>query len=70
MAKIDATLKGQEASIKNLERQMGQIVNMLNIRQSGTLPSDIERNPREHVNVITLRSGKELNAPKPQRKNK
>ena len=47
---------------------MGQIVNMLNSRQPGTLPSDTERNPREHVNAIALRSGKELNDP-PVKKN-
>ena len=39
---------------------MDQITNMLNSRQSSTLPSDIERNLKEHVNVVTLRSGKEL----------
>ena len=63
MARTDATLKSQEASIKNLEVQMGQIANMLNSRQPGTLPSDTERNPREYVNAIALRSGKELNDP-------
>ena len=40
--------------------QTGQITNMLNIKQSGTLPSDTERNPREHMKAIMLRSGKEL----------
>ena len=39
---------------------MGQITNMLNSRQLGTLPSDTKRNPREHVKTIALRSGKEL----------
>ena len=70
MAKIDATIKNQEAtmqsnatSIKNLVMQMGQITNMLNSRQPGTLPSDTKRNPRAHVKAITLRSGKELSDP-------
>ncbi|XP_048228256.1 uncharacterized protein LOC125369530 [Ricinus communis] len=35
---------------------------MLAERQSGTLPSNIESNPRDHVKAITLRSGKELSS--------
>ena len=61
IAKIDATLKSQEASIKNLEVQMGQIANILNIRLLSALPSDTERNLREHVEMVTLRNGKKLN---------
>ena len=37
-----------------------QIANMLNFRQSSTLPSDIERDLREHMKVVTLRNEKEL----------
>ena len=48
---------------------MDQIANMLNSRQLGALPSDIERNLREHVKAITLRNGKELNALESQKKN-
>ena len=48
---------------------MDQITNMLNCKQSSTLPSDIERNKREHVKDVILRCGKELNAPKIQNKN-
>ena len=40
MARTDVTLKSQEASIKNLEIQ---IANMLNSRQPGTLPSDTKK---------------------------
>ena len=40
---------------------MGQITSMLNSKQPGTLPSDTERNPKEHVEAVTLRSGKQLN---------
>ena len=61
-------LKSQKAFIKNLEVQIGLMANMLNSRQSGTLISDIDRNLRDHVNVITLRNGKQLNAPKSQKK--
>lgn len=41
---------------------------MLNSREPSTLPSDIERNPREHVKTITLRWGKVLNEPGTKRK--
>ena len=43
---------------------MGQMDNILTERQQGSLPSNLEKNPRgdgrEHVKVITLRSGREL----------
>ena len=52
-----------QASIKNLERQMGQLssaVSRLEAKDSGKLPSQTKLNPRETVNVITLRGGKEI----------
>ena len=49
--------------------QMGQIANMLNSRQSSTLSSDTKRNPREHVKVVTLRSGNEQSHLTTKRKN-
>ena len=60
MTRTDTTLQNQAASIQNLEVQMGQISNLLNARPQGTLPSNTEINPRKHLKVITLRSGKEL----------
>ena len=43
---------------------MGQMANLLTDRQSGSLLSNSEVNPRregnEHVKAVTLRSGKEL----------
>ena len=43
---------------------MGQMENLLTERQSGSLPSNSEVNPRrdgnEHVKAVMLRSGKEL----------
>ena len=42
---------------------------MLNSRQPSTLPSDTERNPREHVKAVTLRSGKELSHTTTETKN-
>ena len=57
-------LNNQAAQLRNLEVQMGQMANLLTERQPGSLPSNSEVNPRrdgnEHVKLVTLRSGKEL----------
>ena len=57
-------LNNQAAQLRNLEVQMGQMANLLTERQPGSLPSNSEVNPRrdgnEHVKVVMLRSGKEL----------
>nr|XP_027071856.1 uncharacterized protein LOC113696676 [Coffea arabica] len=45
---------------RNVEVQLGQIANAVNNRNQGDLPNKAEVNPREHVKVITLRSGKEV----------
>ncbi|XP_010246432.1 PREDICTED: uncharacterized protein LOC104589722 [Nelumbo nucifera] len=52
--------QNQEASIKNLETQVGQLAQMISSRVQGALPSNTEANPREQVQAITLKSGKEL----------
>ena len=39
---------------------MGQLANNLSRRPQGGLPSNTEKNPKEEVNAVTLRSGKEL----------
>ena len=52
--------KNMEASIRNLENQVGQLANNLSRRPQGGLPSNTDKNPREEVNAVTLRSGKEL----------
>ncbi|XP_060960154.1 uncharacterized protein LOC133030995 [Cannabis sativa] len=62
MAKNDAVIQSQAASLRNLEVQLGQLLaNDLKNRPQGTLPSDTE-NPRrdckEHCKAVTLRSGK------------
>ena len=57
-------LNNQVAQLRNLEVQMGQMVNLLTERHPGSLPSNSEVNPRqegnEHVKAVTLRSGREL----------
>ena len=49
-----------EASLRNLENQVGQLASILSKRPQGGLPSNTEKNLREKVNVVTLRNGKEL----------
>ncbi|KAG9450108.1 hypothetical protein H6P81_010073 [Aristolochia fimbriata] len=58
--KGEAKFQNQEASIRNLEIQMGQLANAISGRNQGTLPSNSETNPREQIKAITLRSGKVL----------
>ncbi|XP_057425926.1 uncharacterized protein LOC130719321 [Lotus japonicus] len=50
--------KNQEASIKNLENQVGQISKQLSERPPGMFPSNTVPNPRENISAVTLRSGK------------
>ena len=58
--KTDVLVQNQSASIRNLETQIGQIHNILAGRVQGMFSSDIEKNPKEQLNAIMLRSGKEL----------
>ncbi|XP_052203110.1 uncharacterized protein LOC127808579 [Diospyros lotus] len=60
MARIDTMFQNQQAAIRNLEMQIGQIANMVNNRAQGTLPSTTENNPKEQCKVIKLRSGKQV----------
>ena len=57
-------LNNQAAQLRNLEVQMGQMANILNERQQGSLPINSKKNSRgdgrEHVKAITLRSSREL----------
>ena len=55
-----ANFKNQGAIIRNLEHQVREISKLLTEITQRALPSIIETNPKEHVKVITLRSGKEL----------
>ena len=46
--------------MRNLKNQVGQLAHQLSGRTYSNLPSNIERNPREEINAITLRNRKEL----------
>ena len=63
MAKNDALIQSQVATLKNPKNQMGQLATELRNWPQGVLPSDTE-NPRnqgkEHCKAITLRSGTQL----------
>ena len=56
----ETSLRNQEASIHNLENQIGQLAKLVSERQQGSLPSNTEKNPKEQIKAVTLRSGKEL----------
>ncbi|XP_061354840.1 uncharacterized protein LOC133299401 [Gastrolobium bilobum] len=62
MAKSDALIQNQTASIKNLETRMGQLAEAINVRQYDTLPSSTEyprRNEEEHIKAIEIKNGEE-----------
>ncbi|XP_070022050.1 uncharacterized protein [Nicotiana sylvestris] len=72
IVKTNERLKSHGASIeelgtglRNVEKQVGQIVIILSERIPGTPPSDTVKNPKETVNVLTLRSGQVLKEPTP-----
>lgn len=60
LKKIMADNQNEATTIRNLERQMGQLASAQNTRPARALPSDIEENPKAHINVVTLRNGREL----------
>ena len=52
-----------QASIKNLETQVGHMALEIRNRPAGSSPSDTETPPRpgkEHVKAVTLRNGKDF----------
>ncbi|KAI3461988.1 hypothetical protein Pfo_018651 [Paulownia fortunei] len=56
----ESIIHNQSASIRSLEVQIGQIVNILTTRSQCSFSSNTKINPKENVHAITLRSGKEL----------
>src|ERR1044072_6518448 len=61
MTRTENISKKQEAAIKNLETQVGQLAKQMSERPSGTFPSDTQIPRTENASVITTRSGKVLN---------
>ncbi|KAL2498318.1 Uncharacterized protein Adt_23868 [Abeliophyllum distichum] len=58
--KTDNTLQHQQASLKNLETQIGRISTALSGSPQGPFPSDTEANSMEHMPSITTRSDEQL----------
>lgn len=56
----EATLWNQNAAIKNLDTQMGQMVHAISDRSPCTLPSNTQVNLKEHVKAIITRSAIQL----------
>ena len=48
--------RNHSSSIHNLEVQVGQLANSLSSRNQGALPTNTEKNPKEYVKAITLKS--------------
>ena len=63
-------MKNQEALLKNLENQVGQLASFLFERSQGFLPSNTEKNPKEEAKAITLRNGRELEEVEKKKVNK
>ncbi|XP_073153477.1 uncharacterized protein [Henckelia pumila] len=60
ISSTETGMQNQDASIKNVENQIGQLAKAMSSRELGTLPSDTENNPKEQVKVVELRSGKRI----------
>ncbi|XP_061353735.1 uncharacterized protein LOC133298460 [Gastrolobium bilobum] len=50
-------MRNQEASIRNLETQIGQLSTQISERVPGTFPCNTDTNPNAHCKAITTRSG-------------
>ncbi|PPR89336.1 hypothetical protein GOBAR_AA31350 [Gossypium barbadense] len=59
-------LKNQQASIQGLETQIGLLSKLISERPQGSLPSNTEPNPREHLNTISTQDKEGFNAPEPE----
>ncbi|XP_070014908.1 uncharacterized protein [Nicotiana sylvestris] len=69
LKKVMAKQQALTATMRNLERQMGQLASAQNTRPAGALPSDTEPNPKAQVNTITLRNGRALEEVPKKKKN-
>ena len=55
------------ASLKNLETQVGQLASTLQNKTKDAFPSDAQKNPRDCM-AVQLRSGKELSSNRAEKK--
>ncbi|PPS10149.1 hypothetical protein GOBAR_AA10494 [Gossypium barbadense] len=59
----EIALKNQQALIQRLETQIGQLSKLISERPQGSLPSNTEPNPREHLNAISTQDKEGFIAP-------
>src|SRR3954466_3842810 len=58
-----ANQRSNEAAIKNLENQVGQLAKQLSEQQPGaSFSANTQTNPKEHCKAIVTRSGREVNS--------
>src|ERR1044072_18389 len=57
MARTENITKNQDAAIKNLETQVGQLAKQISERPAGEFPGDTQNPSTEHAFAITTRSG-------------
>ncbi|XP_073153549.1 uncharacterized protein [Henckelia pumila] len=60
ISSTEIRMQNQDASIKKLKNQIGQLAKAMSSRDPGTFPSDTEKNPKEQVKTVELRSGKRI----------
>ncbi|XP_073152975.1 uncharacterized protein [Henckelia pumila] len=68
ISSTETRMQNQDASIKNLENQIGQLAKALSSRELGILPSDTEKNPKKQVKADELRSGKKIEGERQSKK--
>ncbi|XP_009612343.2 uncharacterized protein [Nicotiana tomentosiformis] len=56
-----------KTDLRNLERQFEQVASNQNVKPARAFPSDTEKNPIKHMQVINLRSRRELEEPPSQK---
>ncbi|OIT22857.1 hypothetical protein A4A49_55470 [Nicotiana attenuata] len=66
----DEKVESQHSAIKNLEIQVSQLATLMSGQIQGALPRNTEKNPKEHLKAISLRSGKSLDDPYADREGK
>ncbi|PPS19287.1 hypothetical protein GOBAR_AA01274 [Gossypium barbadense] len=66
----ETALKNQQASIQGLETQIGQLSKLISERPQGSLPSNIEPNPREQLNAINIQDDEGVVEPEPKPRHK
>ncbi|XP_019253793.1 PREDICTED: uncharacterized protein LOC109232477 [Nicotiana attenuata] len=66
----DEKMESQNSALKNLEIQLSQLATLVSEKIQGPLPSNTEKNPKEHLKAIALRSGTTLDEPYANRQEK